>query len=260
MSVSKAYFVRILRLIPALTLIPAVFISCSVKQAAVDSKDLSYLYNPTKSPVNPRYSITNESENGSLLSVKFFSDELYFSEANPQGMPMASILITVKLFRTGLGRVLADTAYYNLNILKEENRPEYTYRIPLKAQPGAEYLAEVKILDRVRIQVIQAFITFNTLTDFNRYNFMARGHFGKNEIFNPVVRINEYANLVYLSGLIESLYISYYKPFKEVPYPPSMLLPEKTIDYDPERTIAFLYSDTLPMMFRIEGIYFCSVD
>jgi len=255
MSVSKAYFVRILRLIPALTLIPAVFISCSVKQAAVDSKDLSYLYNPTKSPLNPRYSITNESEKGSLLSVKFFSDELYFSEANPQGMPMASILITVKLFRTGLGRVLADTAYYNLNILKEENRPEYTYKIPLKVQPGAEYLAEVKILDRVRIHVIQAFITFNTLSDFNRYNFMARGHFGKNEIFNPVVRVNEYVNLVYLRGFIDSLYISYYKPYQEIPYPPSMLLPEKTIDYRPDTVIAIPYSDTMPMMFPRKGIY-----
>jgi hypothetical protein len=38
---------------------------------------------------------------------------------------MASILLTVKLFRTGLGRVLSDTAIYNLSIYKEENKEEW---------------------------------------------------------------------------------------------------------------------------------------
>ncbi len=255
MNLNRIYFLRIIRLLLAFTLLPAIFISCSVKQAVIDSKDLSYLYNPTKNSLNPRYNVTNISENETLLAVKFFSDELYFSEANPQGVSMASILLTVKLFRTGQGRILADTACYNLSILKEENRPEYTYRIPLKVKPGEEYLAEVKILDRIRFQVIQAFVTFNTLSNFNRYNFRAQGHFGKNEIFNPVLRINEYVNLVYLRGFIDSIYISYYKPYSEIPYPPSMLLPEKTIDYGPDTIIAIPYSDTIPMMFPRQGIY-----
>ena len=39
-----------------------------------------------------------------------------------------------------------------------------------------------------------------------------------------------------------------------------MLLPEKTIDYEPDTIIALPYSDTLPMMFPEEGVYFCSVE
>jgi GWxTD domain-containing protein len=34
-----------------------------------------------------------------------------------------------------------------------------------------------------------------------------------------------------------------------------MLLPEKTLDYEPERVVALHYSDTLPIMFPREGIY-----
>jgi GWxTD domain-containing protein len=260
MKPDKKYIKQGFRLIVGLILPFLLFISCSVKQVAVDSKDLSYLYNPTKNSLNPRYNITNESDNGSSLAVKFFSDELYFSEANPQGIPMASILITVKLYNTGQGRILADTAFYNLNIVKEENRKEYTYRIPLRVQPGAEYMAELKILDRVRLQVIQAFVPFNTLSYFNRYNFRAQGHFAKNQIFSPVLRINEYVNLVYLRGHLDSLYISYYKPYTAIPYPPSMLLPEKTIDYGPDTTIAIPYSDTIPMMFPRSGIYLVSAE
>ena len=64
---------------------------------------------------------------------------------------------------------------------------------------------------------------------------------------------------VYLKGIVDILYISFYKPFTEIPDPPSMLLPEKTLDYEPIQIVALPYSDTLPIMFPREGIYFCSV-
>jgi GWxTD domain-containing protein len=235
-------------------------ISCGTsKKNIVDSKDLSYLYNPTKSPLKPRFNVINKSEESSDLSVKFFSNDLFFSEANPKGVPMAQLIISARLHNITGGGILADTAYNTLNIVKEESRPEYVYRIPLKVEPKTEYMVEVKILDRLRLQVVQSFVPFNTLSVYNKYNFIARGHFNKNELFNPVVRVNEYVNLVYNGKPADSLYISFYQPFNEVPYPPSMLLPEKTIDYEPEKIIVLPYSDTLPMMFPNKGIYLCSV-
>ena len=234
-------------------------ISCKTTQTAVDSKDLSYLYNPTKNPIYPRYNVLNQSDASSVLSVKFFATDLFFSEANPQGIPTAQILITVKLYNITQGKRLADTAFYNIGIVKEESRPEYFYNVPLRVESGVEYMAEVKILDRLRLQVVQAFVPFNTLSYNNKYNFIAQGHFMKNLLFNPVVRVNEYVNLVYPRMPIDSLYISFYKPFREVPDPPSMLLPEKVLDYEPDTTVALPYSDTLPMMFPKEGIFLCSV-
>ena len=106
---------------------------------------------------------------------------------------------------------------------------------PLKLKREMSIMAEIKILDRLRLQVVQAFVPFNTLSYNNKYNFRAQGHFEKNELFKPVLRVNEYVNLVYSRGPVDSLFISYYKPFREVPDPPSMLLPEKRFDYDPEK-------------------------
>jgi len=250
---------RTICLLLSITLFLAVFISCKTTQKTVDSKDLSYLYNPTKNPINPRYNTINQSDELSILSVKFFATDLFFSEANPQGVPTAVVLIAVKLFNISQGKLLADTAVYNINIVKEAGRPEYIYNIPLKVENGAEYIAEIKILDRLRLKVVQAFVPFNTLSYNNKYNFRAQGHFEKNELFNPILRVNEYVNLVYSRVHVDSLFISFYKPFREVPDPPSMLLPEKTLDYEPEQVVAIPYSDTLPMMFPREGIYLCSV-
>jgi GWxTD domain-containing protein len=238
-----------------------VLVSCTTtKKAAVDFKDLSYLYNPTKSSIKPRFSVYNETDESSVLSVKFFATDLLFSEANSQGVPMAQILITVKLYNITNGRLLADTAFIDADIVKEPSRQEYVYKLPLKVGHGSDYMAEVKVLDKLRAEVIQSFVTFNTRSYNNKYSFIARGHIFKNELFNPVVKVYEYVNLLYPSKPIDSLYISYYKLLTEIPYPPSMLLPEKIIDYEPDTVVALPYSDTLPIMFPKEGVYFCSTE
>jgi len=100
-----------------------VLVSCGTTQkTVVDTKDLSYLYNPSKSSIKPRYSVLNESDGISILSVKLFAQDLFFSEANPQGIPIAKILLTAKLFNTTNGRALADTAYLDADIVKEAAR------------------------------------------------------------------------------------------------------------------------------------------
>jgi GWxTD domain-containing protein len=237
----------------------AAFISCKSTKPVTDTKDVSYLYNPTRNPINPRYSVYNQSEGTSVLSIKFFATDLFFSEANPQGVPMAMILVNVKLYNISQGKMLADTATLNLNIVKENGKLDYIYNLQLNVAKGIEYIAEIRILDKLRLLAIQAFVPFNTLSDYNKYNFIAQSYFNKVMVFNPVLRIDEYVNLVYKREPVDSLFISFYKPFKEIPDPPSMVLPEKTLDYEPERVIALAYSDTLPMMFPKEGVYLCSV-
>jgi hypothetical protein len=260
LGMKNSISIRTVSLLLSGVLLTVVFNSCKTTKQTVDHKDLSYLYNPTKSLINPRYCVINQTDESSQLSVRFSNNDLFFSEANPQGIAIAQILITVKLYSMSQGKALADTAVLNLTIQKETGKQEYVYNIPLKVEKGIEYLAEVKILDRLRLLAAQDFIQFNTLSTTNRYNFLVQGHFDKNELFSPVLRIDEYVNLVYSRGHVDSLFISFYKPFREAPDPPSMLLPEKTLDYDPQQVVALPYSDSLPMMFPKEGIYLCSVD
>jgi GWxTD domain-containing protein len=240
-------------------ILPLIFFSCSAPKPVYDSKDLSYIYNPTKNSINPRYNVYNQAEDVSILSIKLFANDLFFSEANPQGVPTAQMMINIKLYNVSQGRNLTDTVGYNISIVKEKGRPEYVYDVPLKVEKGNDYTAEVRIMDRLRLIVIQAFVPFNTMSDSNRYNFRVVSHFDKNELFNPVLKIDEYVNLLYSKSHSDSLFINYYKPFTEVPDPPSMMLPEKVLDYAPEKAIALHYSDTLPIMFPREGIYHCTL-
>jgi GWxTD domain-containing protein len=233
--------------------------SCQSTRTVFDPKDLSYLYNPTKTSINPRYGILNQSDDGSILSVKFFNSDLYFNEANPRGVPMASMYISVHLYNLRNGKAPVDTALYNLDIVKDPTRDEYLYKIPLKVEKGFEYMAEVKIVDKIRQQMTHTFVPFNTLSENNRYNFSVRGNFLHNELLNPVIRKNEYLNLIYTKKPVDSIFISYFKPYEAVPYPPAMVLPERAISSKPDTTVGLPYSDSLPMMFPRKGIYLCTV-
>lgn len=240
-------------------LILMVMVSCSItKNAAVDTKDLSYLYNPTKTSFRPGFSVYNESDYLSVLTMRLPATSLFFSEANSKGIPVAQIMVTVKLYNITGGRILADTAFLDLDIIKEEGRQEYLYKLPLKVEPGSDYNAEVKILDQLKAEVIQSFVAFNTASVTNKYNYIVRSQISKNELLGQVIRPNQRVNLLYPKRPLDSLFISVFKPLSEVPYPPSILLPEKTIDYEPDTIIALSYSDTLPLMFPDEGVYFCA--
>ncbi len=234
--------------------------SCKTKKAAVDTKDLSYLYNPTRSSFNPGINVTVQSEESATLAVRFFSNDLFFSEANPEGVPTAGIIISMKLYNIDQARSLVDTVSYNLNIIRDANRREYFYNFPLKVESGMKYLIELKILDKLRLIVTQNFVPFNTLSPLNKYNFTIQGYFNMNQLFSPVLRVNEYIRLLYSGQKPDSIYISYFKLLSGAPDPPSMMLPQKTIDYEPDKIVALAYSDTLPIMLPRKGIYLCSLD
>jgi hypothetical protein len=81
-------------------------------------KDLSYLYNPTKSPINPLFNVTDQTDESSVLSVRFSTSDLFFSEANPQGVPTAMLLVTVKLYSMTQGKSMVDTSALYLKYYK----------------------------------------------------------------------------------------------------------------------------------------------
>lgn len=247
-------------IVAALIVIMVWAYSCTVSQPATDPNDVSYIYNPVNKPLNHRYTVFNEPGNKSILSVKLFSDDLLFSEANVTGEPLASLTITVRLFNDNQGGVLTDTAKLTLEINKKNVGSEFVIPIELEAFDGFEYTAELRLMENTTRRMAQSFIKFDRSSPYSSNYYRAKHHGINDELFTNVLIKNEFVNLQYPSGQPDSLYILYYKYFDLVPYPPSMMLPERSVDRDPAMIIPIAWSDTLPIMFPGKGIYLCSVD
>lgn len=229
--------------------------SCSTVKETYDPNDLSYLYNPLKTPIHPYFRVFNDNTDLSQLSVRFFEGDLFFSEANAEGVPIAAMVIIYRLYNISAGRVPVDTAFFNLPIRKETGRRDYTYNIPLKAAAGSEYEVEVLVKDVIRNISLQEYIRFDKRDILNRFNFKITGYFDGKEQFTPILRDQEFVRLLYPNGHIDSLFVNYYPPSEDVPDAPYLLIPEKEIDYAPAERDTIPFSDTIPVMCPRKGIY-----
>ena len=234
--------------------------SCSVTQTATDTKDMSYLYNPARNVFTPFVTVYDEDAETSVISIGLRKGELYFSEANPEGVPMASLLLSVRLHDNTAGGILADTATFKYDLKREETGGLYTFRVPLKTYEGNSYTAEIKLIDLIRQKTYQTFTDFERTGRYSKLNYKIRDHFSKNELYSHTVRRDQYLNILSPSLQPDTLWIFYYKAIKEIPPSPSTILPEITLAPEPEAIISLACSDTLPLMFPGEGIYLVSPD
>jgi GWxTD domain-containing protein len=234
--------------------------SCTVTQNVTDTKDMSYIYNPARSVYTPFITIFNEDSETSVMNISIRRGELYFSEANTEGVPMTSVLLSVRLHDNTLGGVLADTATFKYDIKREDIGGEQVFRIPLTTHDGGSYTAEIKIIDLIRQRTQQMFVDFERTGRYSGLNYKIRDHFSNNELYSRVVKRDQYINVLAPSLQPDTLWLFYYKAVKALPPAPSTILPEVTLSPEPEAIVPLAYSDTLPMMFPNEGIYLISVD
>jgi len=235
--------------------------SCApTKTEVYDPNDLSYIYNPVRSSINPSFRIFNENEDVSQLSIKFFANDLDFNEANAEGVSKTSMVVIYRLFNLSLGRVPVDTAMFNLAFREEIGRRDYTFNISINAPAGSMYEIEVVVRDLIKSKRAQQYITFDKRDKLGRNNFRMIGHFDGKEVFTPILREHEFVNLRYSDHPIDSLYIRYFMPYDNVPEPPYLLLPERELDLEPAGRDAVPYSDTIPIMCPRKGVYQFVVD
>jgi GWxTD domain-containing protein len=234
--------------------------SCSVTKNATDTKDMSYIYNPARNVFTPDITIFNQDAETSILSVCLRRSQLYFSEANPSGASLASLLLSVRLFDDKLGGALADTFTYKYDLKRDDIGGEYTFNVPLKAYEGGSYSAEIKIIDLVRQRTVQTFVDFERTGPYSKLNYKIQDNFNHNELHSYIVRRDEFINVLCPSLHPDTLWLFYYEPVKEIPPAPSVILPEVTLSPEPEMIVPLPYSDTLPLMFPREGIYMLSPD
>jgi GWxTD domain-containing protein len=234
--------------------------SCGITTVAPDANDISFIYNPTKNIFSPEFTVFHENAEKSTLSVKIRKSQLFFTEANPTGVPMASIRLSVRLYDNNLGGVLCDSATYDFDVKRDDVAVEFVCRVPLKAYDGVSYYGVVRLYDKVRNEAVRDYFSFEKSESYDAGNYRIAEHFSKRELFTRTLHSGEYVNILYPKKEIDTLCLFYFRPVTGISPAPSIMLPEVTATYEPDKIFKLPYSDTLPVMFPREGIYLFSID
>lgn len=230
--------------------------ACTTTQKTIiDPNDMSYLYNPIKNSLHPKYRVYNDNESKSTLSIKFFKNDLFFTEANTEGVSMSSMVVFYRLFNLSQGRTVIDTSIVRLPIREVKGKRDYIYHFPLKAEQGYKYEVELLLKDVITNKSIQAHIKFDKTSYGGKHDFKVRGHFNHYDIFTEVLKDGDYFNVLFPKGEPDSLYLSFFKAYNEIPVAPSMLIPEKDLDLSIAQSDVIPYSDTLPLTLVKNGVY-----
>jgi GWxTD domain-containing protein len=234
--------------------------ACMTTVPVPREKNNAVIYNPTKSPFIPEFTVFDNNDEESVLSIKIRRDQLFFNEANAAGVPMASLNISVFLYNKNLNGLVCDSARYDFDIKKENALPEFVCRVALKLFRGASYYAVVKITDKIKQTHSTSYLDIKKDNEFGSNNFRIYNHFSKKEVFTRVLHPDEYINIHYPNKSFDTLFLFYYKPVTNISPAPSVLLPETTTSEKPEKMFILPFNDTLPVMFPKPGIYLFSID
>ena len=244
--------------------IPVIFLllftACATKKSIDTARNLAYLYNPGMTSLHPRYLVYHESDRSSVLSVKVYPVELLFNQANEEGIYRAQLEIYYRLYEISGIRSLVDTGEFRYFINMNNVRREFVANIPLPVEKTKKYTLEVITNDFLRNKAVQAFIPIDKTSPFNFQNFQVVKFDSDQKIFNPILDSNQVVQVKYPGRDIDSLYISYFRVDSIVPFPPSLLIPSRTIRQDPDTIYAIANNDSAVLKFTKEGIYHLTVD
>lgn len=234
--------------------------SCATQRNFDRAMNLAYLYNPSMASLHPRYQVFHESDQTSILSVKVYPVELLFNQANDDGVYQAHLEIYYRLYELNGGRSLVDTGLYKYPIEMQNVRREFVANIPLPTQVSRKYNLEVITNDRLRNKAVQAFIPIDKTSPYNYHNFEVVRVTTGQPIFNSILDSSQVIRIRYPNDEVDSLFLSYYPVDSVIPYPPSLLIPSRTLQPDPDTTYAIANQDSFAIRFTEEGMYHFTVD
>jgi len=108
-----------------LGLITAWFPSCKSAYQMSQSSNLSYIYNPGKATIHPRYKVYHDNDNQSTLFVKVYPVELLFNMANEESIYRAELGLYYRLYDLTVGRVVVDSGFVKYPVSMHNVKREF---------------------------------------------------------------------------------------------------------------------------------------
>ena len=224
---------------------------------------MSFIYNPSKTPLHPEILIYHESANTSRVYIKLYVVELLFNQANREGTYQARVRFRYELREMNEGlhqEVIADSATIEYSLKRSDVKDVFLTSMPVKAEPGKMYTLKLYTTDLLRNKGTVNYAVVDKMTIHTAQNFkIITGDTGF-PAFDRVFHADEVFSLRYAGKHIDTMYIRYFINDFPLPRPPVTNLTSARPDFIPDSIYILKYSDTTKFMLPYPGMYHIQTD
>ena len=234
--------------------------ACRSSYAPPERKiNLAAIYNPLASRIHPSYKVYHNSDNSSILYVKFFTSELLFVPTSTGSDNASKVSVEVQLFeKENDTLLLSDSITYEYTIKEKASGSRYYAQIPLKAVKGKNYQLKLTARDELRKSINIKFIDIEKQDVFSAQNFNLT-NINNIPIFGTSFNPGTVFKVQHRFPNSEVLYVSYYKGGVVAPKT-TYSANKSTTATVPDSTWEFKYSSDLALELYYEGRYLIRFD
>ncbi len=225
------------------------------------NKNLSYLYIPGRTPLQPEYRIYHTTDSVSLLRVRIAPNQLLFNQAGESGNYISFLDVRYRLFLVKKrATALADSGvvHYSIDPTKLHSRV-IEKSILIRCRQGNKYILEVVMIDMIRKTAVQKFIYVDKRTRFSSQNYMVVDVKTHRQVFSYALDSTSAVKIIYRDQQPHAFFIRYFRPDTIIPVAPNINVGSPILRRPPDSTWQISYRTDYVRLPR-EGIYQFSVD
>jgi GWxTD domain-containing protein len=233
----------------------------TVMPTTTPKQNIAMSYNPGSSILHPEFMVYHYGDSTSAVFVKFFTEELIFSEANEKNQLMAHVKVNYQLMNPAKNYGILDTASFVVKIDGKTTRSYYVHRFNIPAKKGRKYALKVVINDLIRDIPATNYINIDKSSDFDRQNF----YLMQRPMMKPPFRyyFSSKDTCVIQSRFgnsIHQYFIDIYKKRIPLPPPPFSEVTVDSLRIQPDTSLVFNSSGSLELALQEKGMYQIRVD
>lgn len=224
----------------------------------VREPNLSDIYNPSRSTLDPDFSVHHLNDSSSIVYLRVFPSDLLFNEANAEREMRAKLIIQYKLLYVDEEKnrlVLKDSASMEKVLVYENVRNSYFTAVPLKAYLGSRYILQLNMKDGLRGSENRKFMVIDKTSRFNKQNFRVLSTITGYPVFTEVFSSADLFRLEFNMLGYDSIYVDYYSLDRTLPRPIFSAAPEIQMRTFPDSTYILPFNDTMTFHLPEAGIY-----
>jgi len=245
-------------LLPAMFIAAWFMLTCSGGKRLATLREMSKIYNPSRSYLHPRVAFYHVDSTLTYLTVKLFPVEFMYNQAREDLLEMAQIKINYQVKNISLENApVSDTASYHYTFEKKKTKDRFYAQLPVPALDGNQYFLKLTITDLNRDFSYTDYHYINKTNPFNQQNF--RVYMGEqNYLMSPPYHVSNHPfRLEYAHQATDSVWVDYYTDNQPVPKVTTTLTnyPNK-----PDSSWKWPYRKNTAYQLSTQGIYHIRID